>query len=144
MNISYHALNTDNYEKMIEVWSASGLPIRPTGRDSYDKIKAEMQKNPEFFIGAFDDDRLIGLVIASSDNRKGWINHLAVIPEYRGLGIARELIRKAEDVLSRTGIEILACLVMDDNTSSIRLFESAGYSHWPNVLYFRKTLRDDI
>lgn len=129
---------------MVEVWNASGLLIRSTGRDSFEKIRIEMQKNPEYFIGAFDNERLIGLVVASSDNRKGWINRLAVIPEYRGLGIARELIGKSEDALYKSGIEILACLVMDDNTASIRLFESEGYSYWPNVLYFRKTLREDI
>ncbi len=144
MNILYRTLLPDDYENMIEVWNASGLPTRPKGRESLEKIRIEMQKNPGFFIGAFDRDRLIGLVVASSDIRKGWINRLAVIPEYRGKGIARELIRKSEDALYASGVEILACLILDDNNASIRLFESEGYSHWPNVLYFRKTLREDI
>lgn len=144
MDISYRTLRSEDYDSMISIWKTSGLPTRPTGRESFEKIRIEMQKNPAFFIGAFHKGRLVGLVIASSDNRKGWINRLAVIPEYRGKGIARELIRKSEDALYASGIEILACLILDDNKESIGLFESEGYSHWPNVLYFRKTLREDI
>lgn len=144
MQIKYRELKIDDYDRMMEVWTKSGLPIRPAGRDSREKIAVEMQRNPDFFIGAFDDDDLIGLVVASSDGRKGWINRLAVIPEYRGKGLGRELIRRSEQVLYRSGVEILACLIMDDNTPSIGLFESEGYSHWSNVYYFRKVLREDI
>ncbi len=144
MQIKYRELKIYDYDRMMEVWTKSGLPIRPAGRDSREKIAVEMQRNPDFFIGAFDDDDMIGLVVASSDGRKGWINRLAVIPEYRGKGLGRELIRRSEQALYRSGVEILACLIMDDNTPSIRLFESEGYSHWSNVYYFRKVLREDI
>jgi len=144
MQIKYRELKIDDYDRMMEVWTKSGLPIRPTGRDSREKIAVEMQRNPDFFIGAFDDDDLIGLVVASSDGRKGWINRLAVIPEYRGKGLGRKLIRRSEQALYRSGVEILACLIMDDNKPSMKLFESEGYSHWPNVCYFRKVLREDI
>ena len=88
--------------------------------------------------------RLIGLVIASSDGRKGWINRLAILPEFREHDIARNLIRRAEDALRKTGIMITACLIMDDNLPSIRLFESEDYSNWPDVLYFRKTFDENI
>jgi ribosomal protein S18 acetylase RimI-like enzyme len=144
MQIKYRDLNIKDYDRMIEVWTESGLPIRPTGRDSREKVAIEMQRNPDFFIGTFDDDQLVGLVVASSDGRKGWINRLAVIPGYRGKGLGRELIRRSEQALYKSGVEILACLIMDDNTPSIRLFESEGYSHWPNVCYLRKVLREDI
>lgn len=87
---------------------------------------------------------MVGLVIASSDGRKGWINRLAVLPEFRGRDIARNLISRAEDALRKTGIMITACLILDDNTPSIRLFESEGYSKWPDVLYFRKTFDENI
>jgi ribosomal protein S18 acetylase RimI-like enzyme len=144
MPVTYRNLKREDYQQMIKVWNNSGLLIRPTGRDSHENIAAEMRRHPEFFIGAFDNEHLIGLVVASSDGRKGWINRLAVLPDYRGRGLARELIKRSEEVLYKSGVEILACLILDDNTASIRLFESEGYSHWPSVYYFRKVLREDI
>jgi hypothetical protein len=38
-----------------------------------------MKENPDFFIGAFENGKLIGAVTANSDGQKGWINRLALI-----------------------------------------------------------------
>ncbi len=143
-DVVYQNLAISDYERIIEVWQKSGLPIKPRGRDSYKNLAAQIEREPEFYIGAYLDGRLVGLVIASSDGRKGWINRLAVLPEFRGHDIARNLIRGAEDALRKTGIKILACLILDDNTPSVQLFESEGYSNWPEVLYFRKTFDENI
>ena len=143
-DIIYHNLADPDYERIIEVWQKSGLPIKPRGRDSYENLAAQIEREPEYNIGAYLDGRLIGLVIASSDGRKGWINRLAVLPEFRGHDIAINLIRKAENALRKTGIMITACLILDDNLPSIRLFESEDYSNWPGVLYFRKTFDENI
>ena len=99
----YQNLAKSDYERIIEVWQKSGLPIKPRGRDSYENLAAQIE---EPNIGAFLDGRLVGLVIASSDGRKGWINRLAVLPEFEGHDIARSLIRRAEDALRKTGIKI--------------------------------------
>ena len=54
---------------------------------------------------------IIGSVLATPDTRKGWINRLAVVPEYRRKGIASSLVIKAEQWLENKGIEIVACLI---------------------------------
>lgn len=143
-DVAYKNLAITDYKSIIDIWQKSGLPIKPRGRDSYENLAHQIEKEPEFNIGAYLDGRLIGLVIASSDGRKGWINRLAVLPEFRGRNIARNLIKRAEDALRKTGILIAACLILSDNAPSIQLFESEGYSNWSNVLYFRKTFNEDI
>ena len=144
MAISYRNLNPGDYDNIIDVWEVSGLPARLKGRDSRENIAAHMKKQPHSFIGAFDGESLIGVVIATDDGRKGWINRLAVIPEYRGYGIARKLIRISEERLFNSGIGIISCLIMDDNSPSIGLFESEDYSSMREVLYFRKVLNEDV
>ena len=54
---------------------------------------------PGGFIGAFADGKLVGIVVATHDGRKGWINRLAVHPDYRRRGIAKKLIEEAEEYL---------------------------------------------
>ncbi len=143
MEITYRNLRPEDYDNLIEVWKASGLPVRPDGRDSREKIREHMKKQPDFFIGAFEHRRLVGAVIATCDLRKGWINRLAVIPDYQKRGIASELLRIAEERLINSGLEIISCLIMDDNSQSIKFFESRGYSSSPDVMYFRKVLRQE-
>ena len=143
-NITYRGLVPEDYDSMIAVWNESGLPAKPVGRDSREELHRQIMQEPEFFIGAFNKDKLIGLVIASSDQRKGWINRLAVIPAYRGRGIARELIHRAEQALYNTGIRIISCLIFKTNTPSIKLFESENYDSSCPVLYLRKALSDEV
>jgi N-acetylglutamate synthase len=144
MNITYRLLQESDYDQIIETWNESGLPIRPRGRDSREEICNQINNDPDFFIGAFSDDRLIGLVVASSDGRKGWINRLAVIPDFREKGIARKLIGLAEEVLQKTGIKIISCLIENENLASLKLFQSMDYESTADVIYLRKPLNDDI
>ncbi|HDS01746.1 MAG TPA: hypothetical protein ENO07_06975, partial [candidate division Zixibacteria bacterium] len=60
MEITYRNLRPEDYDSLIQVWKASGLPVRLTGRDSREKITEHMKEQPDFFTGAFDRGRLIG------------------------------------------------------------------------------------
>jgi ribosomal protein S18 acetylase RimI-like enzyme len=136
--IKIKTLTIDNYDQMMNLWKGAGLESRPRGRDSKKSIKAQMEVNPEFFIRAFIDNKLIGTVIASSDGRKGWINRLAVSPEHRQQGIAKALIAEAERILRKNGIRIFSALIMEDNQASKELFKKLGYKELEDVKYFSK------
>jgi ribosomal protein S18 acetylase RimI-like enzyme len=144
MEIAYRNLKPEDYESLIELWEISGLPARTKGRDSRENITKHMKKEPDFLIGAFIGNRLAGVVIATTDLRKGWINRLAVHPEYRRHGIASRLLKISEERLIKSGVEIVSCLIMDDNQPSIDFFESEGYSSMREVLYFRKVLHPEV
>ena len=103
------------------------MPLRPAGRDSKEAIEAQMEDDPDFFLGAFEDVSLVAAIIVSSDGRKGWLNRLAVNPEYRRRGIAKALIAEAERVLRERGVRVFSALIWDSNESSKSLFEDLGY-----------------
>jgi ribosomal protein S18 acetylase RimI-like enzyme len=88
-------LTIDNYEDITRLWTRANLPHRQKGRDQKETIAAEMKSNPDFFLGAFEGSHLAGVVIISCDARKGWLNRLAVDPNYRCRGIAKALITEA-------------------------------------------------
>lgn len=137
-------LTIENYEEMLELWSNAGLPFKPQGRESYSSIKAEMDANPDFFLGAFEEGKLVGTIIISSDLRKGWINRLAVDPNYRNRGIARAMITKAEEILRKRGIRLFCALIEDHNTVSKKLFKKCGYVEHRDILYFSKRDSEEI
>lgn len=102
-------------------------------------MEEQMKAFPEFFIGAFKEKRLVGVVIASYDGRmKGWINRLAVDPEYRHRGIARELIQTAEKTLENHGATIFCALIETPNEESLNLFQKMGYTAHRDILYVSK------
>ncbi|MEM3696098.1 MAG: GNAT family N-acetyltransferase [Candidatus Bathyarchaeia archaeon] len=137
-------LTIDDYETMIKLWSKAKLPFKPKGRDSKEAIAAQMKANPDFFLGAFDGNRLIGTVVVSCDMRKGWINRLAVDPEYRLHGVAKALIAESEKILRKHGIRIVCALIEDDNVASKRLFKKLGYVEHRDIIYFSKRESEEV
>jgi ribosomal protein S18 acetylase RimI-like enzyme len=127
-----------DYEAVMNLWSLSGLPFKPGGRDSRDKMLKEITQETATFLVAENGGRLIGTVLATHDGRKGWINRLAVLPEFRHRGIARLLLKEAEDSLYRRGLEIITCLIEEDNPGSMDFFQRAGYVKHRDIIYFSK------
>jgi len=137
-------LNPNDYHKLVLLWLRAGLPFKPKGRDSPESIARQMEANPDFFIGAFENGKLIGAVIASSDTRKGWIKRLAVDPGYRRRGVAKTLIVEAEKALRQRGIRIFCALIEDSNVASKELFKKCGYMEHRDIIYFSKRDSKDI
>jgi ribosomal protein S18 acetylase RimI-like enzyme len=137
-------LTINDYEEIIKLWSRARLPYKPKGRDSKEAIAAQMKANPEFFLGAFEDNRLVGMVIISCDMRKGWINRLAVDPDYRNRGIATALIAESEKILRKHGIRIFCALIEDYNTVSRELFKECGYVEHRDIIYFSKRDSNEV
>jgi len=96
-------LTSEDYDIIIDLWKRAELSYRPNGRDSKDEICRHMKENNDLFIGAFENNILIGVVVGSDDGRKGWINRLAVDLKHRKKGVARVLINAVEDALKKIG-----------------------------------------
>jgi len=131
-------LTISYYKEMVRLWSKAKLPFKPKGRDNKKAIAAQMEANPEFFLGAFENNRLVGTITISCDLRKGWVNRLAVDPDYRHRGIAKALIAESEKILRKYGIRIFCALIEDYNATSKKLFKECGYVEHRDIIYFSK------
>jgi len=144
MDYLIRSLKISDYDSLISLWQKSGLPYRPKGRDSRKSIARELKRYETCILGMFDEDKLIGSIIGTSDGRKGWINRLVVDPDYRGQGLAIKLIEECEKRLFNLGIQIIAILIEDYNDPSKALFKKAGYKYREDIYYFTKRLSDDV
>lgn len=148
MNIRFCSLSIEDYDKIITLWERAGLPFKPAGRDSREKMNAQMERDPELFIGAFDLDegvashktkgRLVGVIIGTDDGRKGWLNRLAVEPDYQGKGIGKALVEECEKRLRKRGRKIICVLVEEWNENSLRFFLHCRYHLHRDIFYLSK------
>ena len=131
-------LGVKDYDAVMALWQRSGLPSRPRGRDSREALARQFENGAQTVLGLEEKGRLIGVVIATHDGRKGWINRLAVDPDHRRQGHARRLITAAEEALKAQGIHVIAALIEKHNTPSLTLFEQTGYLRADEVCYLSK------
>jgi len=142
--INYRTFKLEDYDSLIKLWQLSGLPIKDQGRDSRIEIEKEMQRGCAEIILAEDNSKMIGAILATHDGRKGWINRLSIHPDYRKLGIGKELVKRAEDHLTKVGIGIFACLIEDYNSTSLEVFRKLGYVDFEGMHYLTKRIHPDV
>ena len=131
-------LTIEDYDTIIALWQRSGLTsIRPTGRDSHEAFEKQLAGG-QIAIGLEEADRLIGVVIATHDTRKGWINRLAIDPDFRRRGYAQQLVQVAEDALHNLGLTLIAAMIEDYNDASLALFKRLGYVVHTDIYYVSK------
>lgn len=137
-------LTTSDYPRIVALWQAAGLHIRPTGRDSQEAFERQMAGGLQTAIGIeTDSGELVGIVLVTHDGRKGWINRLAVHPDWRRQGVAKQLIVTAEGALREQGIDVIAALIEPGNTPSLECFLGSGYEEYVGLHYVSKRSRVD-
>jgi len=135
--ITVRTLTLEDYDRWMSVWQRAGLhSIRPKGRDSRDAFARQLAGGTHTMIGLELSGELIGVVLATHDGRKGWINRLAVLPEYRRQGYASRLVVEAERVLRAQGMTVIAALIEPGNDVSLVLFTKLGYVEPPDDMHY--------
>lgn len=137
-------LDATHHAEIVALWQRAGLHIRPEGRDSLAAFTAQMATGVQTPIGLRDGERLVAVVLATHDSRKGWINRLAVDPDYRRQGLATWLIRLCEEHFRSLGIDIWAALIEDWNEASLALFRSAGYALADDITYASRRVSSGV
>ncbi len=135
--IVIRTLNLEDYDRWMSVWQRAGLSsMKPKGRDSRSAFARQFASGTHSMIGLELSGELVGVVLATHDGRKGWINRLAVLPEHRRRGYAARLMAEAEGVLRAQGMIVIAALIEPGNDTSLALFRKIGYVELPDGIHY--------
>ena len=83
----------------------------------------------EWLVVAELDGEIVGTLIAAFDGWRGNMYRLAVRPDARRRGIARELVEAGHAHLRARGAVRVTALVGQDEQAAVALWRSAGYEH---------------
>ena len=138
MNGSIIQLQKEDIPEIIALWKRAGLPYKPRGRDTLENLQRQITLDFVSFLGMKSNGKLIGTILVNHEGRKGWLNRIAVDPQFQRREIALKLIEAAEKWLDERGIEIYTVLVETWNKKSMALFERADYKLHSDIVYFSK------
>jgi len=99
----------------------------------------DLPRMPELFFVGLLDNKIIASVMAGYEGHRGWINYLAVLPEYQRKGYARQMMDKCEEVLKEMDCLKINLQVREGNEAVIAFYKSIGYTN-DHVVSFGKRL----
>lgn len=130
-----------DYEAVVHLWQGMEKGIRLGASDAPQEIEKKLQRDPDLFLVAEEEGRIIGSVIGGFDGRRGLIYHLAVHPQFRQRGIASLLMEAVEARLRAKGCLRAYLLVTTDNEEAMRFYENRGWKQMDYVVIYGKDLR---
>jgi ribosomal protein S18 acetylase RimI-like enzyme len=116
-----------DYDQVYQLWESIEKGVRVGRSDTPREIEKKISRDPDLFLVAECDNRIIGSVIGGFDGRRGLIYHLAVASEFRGNGIGTQLMDELESRLRAKGCLKSYLLVTLDNTEAEEYYKKHGW-----------------
>jgi ribosomal protein S18 acetylase RimI-like enzyme len=111
---------------VLAFWETSA---QPTSTDSIEALRGLLARDPGALIVAVADGRIVGSVIAGWDGWRGSVYRLAVAPDHRRHGLARSLLRAAEDRLAGLGAHRLHAIVVGTESHAVAFWRATDWEH---------------
>jgi ribosomal protein S18 acetylase RimI-like enzyme len=112
--------------EVIALWQACGL-TRPQNDPDTD-IELKLAKDPELFLVAEDQGRVVGSVMGGWDGHRGHVNYLGVHPGRQRQGLGKALMQALEGRLKALGCPKLNLEVRVGNQAAADLYAYLGYT----------------
>ena len=128
-------------EAVVALWQQCDL-VRPWN-DPHLDIQRKLAIQPELFLVAELDSRIIGSVMCGYEGHRGWVNYLAVSPTQQNMGLGRRLMQSAESTLEALGCPKLNIQVRETNEAVLAFYKKLGYTVDPVVSLGKRLIADE-
>ena len=78
--------------------------------------------------GGLLDGQVVTTIMAGYEGHRGWLNYLAVAPEFQRRGLTREIVAEAQRLLRKTGCPKISLQMRTSNQAVIEFYRRLGYS----------------
>lgn len=141
------SMTITDYPDVYELWASSaGMGLNDLD-DSKEGIDKFLKRNPTTCFVATEGNKVVGVIIAGHDGRRGYIYHTAVAKQYKRQGIGRKLAESALKALSEEGITKVGLFVFNRNEGAKRFWKKMGFEvrtpeEGDDIVYYNKALAD--
>ncbi|KAB0625119.1 GNAT family acetyltransferase [Acinetobacter gandensis] len=127
-------------DDVIALWELCGL-TRPWNNPEIDIFRKLAQRD-QLFLLAVKDNQLIATVMGGYDGHRGWVNYLAVHPNFQRNGVATALVQQLEKRLIALGCPKLQLLIRKDNIDVQSFYEQLGYDEIDVICLGKRLIQD--
>ena len=126
-----------------QIWTTVGFDL--TRSDEVSEVTRMLAHNPEFCLilelPLPDENRIIGTVLGGFDGRRGWIHHLAILPEYGGKGYGKQLMTHLMQAFTHHGVVKFKLEIAGDRPQLIQFYQHLGWDLRPDLTTMSFTVK---
>lgn len=129
------SMKIEDYDEVFAMWLITSKRALSSA-DSKENIEKYLNRNEGLSQVAICDGKIVGTVLSGHDGRRGFIHHMAVLPEYRRHHIGRALAEKAIQKLTDEGIEKTHIFCYKDNKTGQEFWTDFGFERRDDIYDF--------
>jgi GNAT superfamily N-acetyltransferase len=119
-------------ESILGFWKDSGASMSTTDEVEYLR---RLTENPcAVLLLAMVEGEIVGSLLGTFDGWRGNLYRLVVHPSHRRQGIARQLVRRVEEIFSKWGVKRITVLVEIDRPWAMEFWSAVGYPRDEHVV----------
>lgn len=124
---------------VLALWERARSPTARTA-DDHNTVVRLIEDSADALLVAEREGRVLGVLVAAWDGWRDNMYRLAVAPESRRRGIARQLVQAGHARLQAKGAKRITALVAEQDTEATALWRAAGYERDENLVRFVRDL----
>ena len=128
-------MTINDYDEVFAMWQITTKRALSKA-DERDQIERYLLRNAGMSQVAVVDGNIVGTVLAGHDGRRGFIHHMAVLPDYRRRHIGHRLAEKAIEMISRDDIDKTHIFCYQNNETGQNFWKDFGFEKRDDVFVF--------
>ena len=128
-------MTIDDYEEVFALWQITSKRALSKA-DEKAKIESYLTRSEGMSKVAVIDGKIVGTVLASHDGRRGFIHHMAVMPQYRRKHIGHSLANKAIEKITAEGIDKTHIFCYQNNETGQDFWSDFGFKKRDDVFVY--------
>jgi len=131
---------TEDEDALVALWKMCELTV--PWNNPHKDIARKLQVQPELFLVGILDSNLIATVMGGYDGHRGWINFLAVHPDFRENGYGQKIMNSVETEIRKIGCPKINLQIRRGNDKIASFYQKLGFTS-DHVVSMGKRLEDD-
>jgi len=131
---------TEDEDALVALWKMCELTV--SWNNPHKDIARKLQVQPELFLVGILDSSLIATVMGGYEGHRGWINYLAVHPDFQGKGYGQEIMNSVETGLREMGCPKINLQIRTGSNKIASFYQKLGFTN-DHVVSMGKRLEAD-
>ena len=128
-------MTIDDYDEVYEMWQITTKRALSKA-DEKDQMERYLKHNAGMSQVAVVDGKIVGTVLAGHDGRRGFIHHMAVLPEFRRKKIGHALAQTAIQKIREQGIDKTHIFCYKNNETGQSFWRDFGFEKREDVFVY--------